>query len=86
MTLAQYRRKFPNIDWTKPSPAAEFAMTPADRKRHRKWLLNRVAAQCTEIWDISWPGHGNAVLRHVRCRKLTKHSSGKCHHHRPPIT
>lgn len=30
MTLAQYRRKFPNIDWSKPSPAAEMAMEERD--------------------------------------------------------
>lgn len=30
MNLAAYRRKFPNIDWSKMSPAAEFAMAPED--------------------------------------------------------
>lgn len=38
--------------------------------------------RCSETWSIAWPGHGNAVLRHVHCKKRTKHPSGKCHHHR----
>jgi len=41
MTLKQYIRKFPNLDWRTPSPAAEFAMEPEDKKRHRAWLTGK---------------------------------------------
>lgn len=32
MKLAQYRRKFPNLDWNEITPAVEFAMEPADAR------------------------------------------------------
>jgi hypothetical protein len=41
MTLAQYRRRFPNIDWSKPSPAMEFALEPEDRARILEPLLRK---------------------------------------------
>jgi len=39
------------------------------------------AVRCSETWSVLWPGHGNAVLKHRRCRRKTRHQSGKCYQH-----